>query len=206
MSAEHQEGISASLVKELRSKTGAGIMDCKEALAGAEGNMEEAIKILRKKGLASAAKKSERITADGMIGSYIHARGKIGVLVEVNCETDFVARTDDFQQLIKDIAMQIAASSPRFISREDVTEEILAQEREIYKSQALATGKPEKVIGKIVDGKMEKYYSESCLLEQPFIKNMDITVQEYISSIIAKLGENIKVRRFARFALGESKD
>lgn len=206
MSSERQADISASLVKQLRDKTGAGIMDCKEALAGASGSVEEAIKILRKKGLASAAKKAERVTADGMIGSYIHARGKIGVLVEVNCETDFVARTDDFQQLVKDIAMQIAASSPRFVSREEVTEEILEQEREIYRSQAMATGKPEKVIEKIVDGKMEKFYSEACLLEQPFIKNMDIAIQDHISSIVAKLGENIRVRRFSRFALGESKE
>lgn len=205
MGSEHQAEISANLVKQLREKTGAGIMDCKEALSGAGGKMEEAIKILRKKGLASAAKKAERITTDGMVGSYIHARGKIGVLVEVNCETDFVARTDDFQQLVKDIAMQIAASSPRFISRDNVTEEILSQEREIYRSQAVATGKPEKVIDKIVDGKMDKFYSEACLLEQPFIKNMDITIQNYISSVVAKLGENMKVKRFARFVLGESK-
>jgi elongation factor Ts len=206
MSSEGQTSIDASLVKQLRDKTGAGIMDCKEALAGASGSIEEAIKILRKKGLASAAKKAERVTTDGMIGSYIHARGKIGVLVEVNCETDFVARTDDFQQLVKDIAMQVAASSPRFVSREEVTKEVLEQEREIYRSQALATGKPEKVIEKIVDGKMEKFYSEACLLEQPFIKNMDIIIQGHISNVVAKLGENIRVRRFTRFALGESKE
>lgn len=204
MSSEHRGEIKAELVKQLRDKTGAGIMDCKEALAGASGDIDEAIKILRKKGLASAAKKSERVTGDGIIGSYIHARGKIGVLVEVNCETDFVARTDDFQQLVKDVAMQVAASSPRFVSREEVTEKVLEQEKEIYRSQAVATGKPEKVIEKIVDGKMEKFYAEACLLEQPFIKNMDITIQDYISSLVAKLGENIKIRRFARFALGES--
>lgn len=206
MSPERQGEIKADLVKQLRNKTGAGIMDCKEALAGAAGNIEEAVKILRKKGLASAARKSERVTGDGIIGSYIHARGKIGVLIEVNCETDFVARTDDFQQLVKDVAMQVAASSPRFVSREEVTEEVLEQEKEIYRSQATATGKPEKVIEKIVDGKMEKFYAEACLLEQPFIKNMDITIQDYISNLVAKLGENIKIRRFARFALGESKE
>ncbi len=206
MSSEQQADINAGLVKQLRNKTGAGIMDCKEALAGANGNIEEAIKILRKKGLASAAKKAERTTADGIIGSYIHARGKIGVLVEVNCETDFVARTDDFQQLVKDIAMQIAASSPRFVNREEVTEEVLEQERDIYRSQAAAMGKPDKVVEKIVDGKMEKFYSEACLMEQPFIKNMDTTIQDHISSVVAKLGENIRVRRFTRFALGESRE
>ncbi len=206
MSSEQQADIKAGLVKQLRNKTGAGIMDCKEALAGANGNIEEAIKILRKKGLASAAKKAERTTADGIIGSYIHARGKIGVLVEVNCETDFVARTDDFQQLVKDIAMQIAASSPRFVNREEVTEEVLEQERDIYRSQAGAMGKPDKVVEKIVDGKMEKFYSEACLMEQPFIKNMDTTIQDHISSVVAKLGENIRVRRFTRFALGESRE
>jgi len=195
--------INAALVKDLREKTGVGIMECKTALREANGNIEEAIKILRKKGLAAAAKKVGRTTSEGLIGSYIHPGSKIGVMVEVNCETDFVARTPEFVQLVKDIAMQVAASSPRFVSRDEVTEDILKSEREIYKSQAAASGKPEKVLDKIVDGKMEKFYAEACLLEQPFIKNMDITVGDFISAAVAKIGENIQVKRFVRFALGE---
>ncbi len=206
MSNESKQAIHADRVKELRDKTGAGIMDCKAALRDSGGNIEEAVMILRKKGLAAAAKKVGRKTSEGLIGSYIHAGGKIGVLVEINCETDFVARTDDFMQLVKDISMQIAASSPRFVAREEVTEELLQAEREIYKSQAIASGKPEKVVDKIVDGKMEKFYAEACLLEQPYIKNMDITVGNHIAATIAKIGENIKVKRFIRFALGEKSD
>ncbi|MEW5805991.1 MAG: translation elongation factor Ts [Acidobacteriota bacterium] len=203
MNAGDQANISAGLVKELREKTGAGVMDCKVALSEAKGNVDEAVKILRKKGLAAAFKKSGRTTSEGIIGSYIHPGGKIGVLLEVSCETDFVARTADFQQLVKDLAMQIAASSPRFVGREQVTEEVLIAEREIYRSQAAASGKPEKVLEKIVDGKMEKFYAEACLLEQPFVKNMDVTVKDHIASLISKIGENIQVKRFVRFALGE---
>ena len=193
--------ISADMVKELREKTGVGFMECKSALAESNGDIEEAVTILRKRGLASLAKKSSRDAKDGLIGSYIH-NGKIGVMVEVNCETDFVARNPDFQVLVKDIAMHIAASDPRFISKEDVTEEILAREREIYLEQSRATGKPENVLEKIVDGRMAKYYSESCLLEQPFVKDASLTVQDYIASLIQKIGENIRVRRFIRYKLG----
>ena len=177
-------------------------MECKSALQEAKGDLETAVTILRKKGLASAAKKAGRETKDGLIGSYIH-NGKIGVMVEVNCETDFVARNADFQALVKDIAMQIAASDPRFIRKEDVTEDVLAKEREIYKEQARATGKPENVLDKIVEGRMSKFYSESCLLEQPFVKDPSVTVKDHIAAHIQKIGENIQVRRFVRYKLGE---
>ena len=193
--------ISADMVKELREKTGVGFMECKSALAEANGNIEEAIIILRKRGLSSLAKKSSRDAKDGLIGSYIH-NGKIGVMVEVNCETDFVARNPDFQALVKDIAMHIAASDPRFIRKEDVSEDVLAKEREIYWEQSRATGKPENVLEKIVDGRMSKYYSEACLLEQPFVKDPSVTVRDYIASFIQKIGENIQVRRFVRYKLG----
>ncbi len=195
--------ISAKLVKELREKTGVGIMECKEALNQSGGDMDEAIKILRKKGLSAAAKKAGRITAEGVVGSYIHAGGKIGVLIEVNCETDFVGQTDEFKALVKDLAMHVAAADPRFVSREEVTEQVLADEREIYRDQALASGKPEKVVEKIVDGKMNKYFEVSCLLDQPYVKESSMTVGQLISSTIAKIGENISVRRFVRFKLGE---
>jgi elongation factor Ts len=194
--------ISAEQVKELREKTGVGFMECKRALQESKGDIEAAIVILRKRGLASIAKKSGRETKDGLIGSYIH-NGKIGVMVEVNCETDFVARNPDFQALVKDLAMHIAASDPRFISKDDVTEEVLASEREIYKEQARATGKPENVLDKIVEGRMSKYYSEACLLEQPFVKDPTISVYDHIASHIQKIGENIQVRRFVRYKLGE---
>ena len=194
--------ISADLVKELREKTGVGFMECKSALQEAQGNLDEAVTILRKRGLASMAKKAGRETKDGLIGSYIH-NGKIGVMVEVNCETDFVARNSDFQALVKDIAMQIAASDPRFISKEDVTEDILAKERDIYKEQARSTGKPEPVLDKIVEGRMSKFYQETCLLEQPFVKDPAVNVRDYIATFVQKIGENIKVRRFVRFKLGE---
>ena len=194
--------ISAELVKELREKTGVGMMECKSALQEAKGNMEEAITILRKRGLASLAKKSGRETKDGLIGSYIH-NGKIGVMLEVNCETDFVARNPDFQNLVKDLAMQIAASDPRFIRKEDVTEDVLAKEREIYREQARATGKPENILDKIVEGLMSKYYTVACLLEQPFVKDPSISVRDHIASYIQKIGENIQVRRFVRYKLGE---
>jgi elongation factor Ts len=191
------------MVKELRERTGAGMMDCKNALLETKGDMEQAIDALRKKGLASAAKKAGRITAEGVVGSYIHMGGKIGVLVEINCETDFVARTDDFQALVKDIAMHIAAADPRFVRREEVTEEILARERAIYRERTLAEGKPEKVVDKIVQGRMEKFFEETVLLEQPFVKDPDKTVGDLVTEKISKIGENIQVRRFARFKLGE---
>ncbi len=194
--------ISAELVKELREKTGVGFMECKAALQEAQGNLEEAITVLRKKGLSAGAKKAHRETKDGLIGSYVH-NGKIGVLVEVNCESDFVARNTDFQALAKDIAMHIAASDPRFVRKEDVGEEVLAKEREILMAQARATGKPENVLGKIVEGRMSKFYSETCLLEQPFVKDPSITVRDHIAIHIQKIGENIQVRRFVRFRVGE---
>ncbi len=194
--------ISAELVKELREKTGVGFMECKTALQEAKGDLESAITLLRKKGLASVAKKAGRETKDGLIGSYVH-NGKIGVMVEVNCETDFVARNPEFQALVKDIAMHIAASDPRFVRREEVTQEVLAHEREIYRAQARATGKPENVLDKIVEGRMAKFFAETCLLEQPFVKNPDLTVQELIAGHIQKIGENIRVRRFVRFKLGD---
>jgi elongation factor Ts len=194
--------ISADVVKELREKTGVGFMECKSALQESNGDIEEAITILRKRGLASLAKKSGRDTKDGTIGSYIH-NGKIGVMVEVSCETDFVARNPDFQSLVKDIAMHIAASDPRFIRKEDVTADVMAKEREIYFEQAKATGKPENVLDKIVEGRMSKYYSEACLLEQPFVKDPALTVRDFIAGYIQKIGENIQVRRFVRYKLGE---
>jgi elongation factor Ts len=194
--------ISAELVKELREKTGVGFMECKSALQESNGDLEAAITILRKRGLASLAKKSGRETKDGLVGAYIH-NGKIGVMVEVNCETDFVARNPDFQALVKDIAMHIAASDPRFICKEDVTEDVLAHERDIYKAQAKATGKPENVLDKIVEGRMSKYYSEACLLEQPFVKDPTVTLRDHIAAHIQKIGENIQVRRFVRYKLGE---
>jgi elongation factor Ts len=194
--------VSAELVKELREKTGVGFMECKSALQESKGDMEGAVTILRKRGLASAAKKSGRETKDGLVGAYIH-NGKIGVMVEVNCETDFVARNPDFQTLVKDLAMHIAASDPRFIRKEDVTEEVLASERDIYKAQALTTGKPENVLEKIVEGRMSKYFSEACLLEQPFVKDPSIAVRDHIAAHVQKIGENIQVRRFIRYKLGE---
>ncbi len=194
--------ISAELVKELREKTGVGFMECKSALQESKGDIEAAVTILRKRGLASLAKKSGRETKDGLIGAYIH-NGKIGVMVEVNCETDFVARNPDFQSLVKDLAMHIAASDPRFIRKEDVTEDVLAKEREIYAEQARSTGKPENVLDKIVEGRMSKYYSEACLLEQPFVKDPTLSVREHIAVYIQKIGENIQVRRFVRYKLGE---
>lgn len=195
--------ISASLVKELRERTGAGMMDCKKALAEKEGDMEKAAIYLREKGLAAAAKKAGRIAAEGLIESYIHGVGKIGVLVEINCETDFVAKTDEFKGLARDIAMQIAAAKPEFVRREEVPAENLEQEREILRAQALNEGKPEKIVDKMVAGRIEKYYKDVCLLEQPFIKDNNITVQQLLTEKIAKIGENISVRRFTRYELGE---
>lgn len=195
--------ISIELVKDLRQRTGAGIVDCKTALQEAGGSIEAAIDYLRKKGLATAAKKAGRIATDGLVASYIHAGGKMGVLVEINCETDFVAKTGDFQEFAKNMAMHIAAANPQFIRREDVPPEVLEKEREIYRTQALDSGKPAKVIDKIVEGKLERFYSETCLLEQTYIRDSDVTVKEVLDGMIGKLGENIAIRRFARFQLGE---
>ena len=195
--------ISAELIKDLRQRTGAGVMDCKMALKESSGDMEKAIDFLRRKGLATAAKKAGRIATDGLIASYIHAGGKMGVLVEVNCETDFVARTEDFQTFVKNIAMHVAAANPQYIRREEVPPHVLEKERDIYRSQARELGKPEKVIEKIVEGKVERFFSEVCLLEQTYIKDTDVTVKEVLDSMIAKIGENISIRRFARFQLGE---
>src|SRR6266571_5905445 len=195
--------ISATQVRELRDKTGAPMMDCKSALSEAKGDIEQAIVLLRKKGQAMAAKKATREATEGLVASYIHAGGKIGVIVEVNCESDFVARTEAFQQLCHDVAMHIAALEPRYVRREDVTPDMLEKEREIYGEQARAAGKPEPVIEKIVSGKMEKFYEETCLYEQHFIKDESLTVGELINQCIAKLGENITVKRFVRFKVGE---
>jgi len=195
--------ISAAQVKELREKTGAPMMDCKQALTEAKGDLEEAVVILRKKGVSVAAKKAARVTSEGSVASYIHAGGKIGVLVEVNCESDFVARTDDFKELVHDIAMHIAASDPRYVRKEDVTEADFAREKEIALAQAVAAGKPQHIAEKMVSGKMEKFYEEVCLLEQPFIKDQTINISQLIAAKIGKLGENIAVRRFARFKVGD---
>ncbi|MBT9172654.1 MAG: Elongation factor Ts [Syntrophomonadaceae bacterium] len=195
--------ISAALVKELREKTGAGMMDCKNALGETGGNLEKAIELLRQKGLAAAARKSSRIAAEGVVDAYIHLGGRIGVLVEVNCETDFVARTDEFRSFVHDIAMQIAASNPIYREKADVPEEVIIKEKEILKQQALHEGKPEKIIDKIVSGRIEKFYAENCLLEQPFIRDPDIKVNDLLKEKIAKIGENISVRRFVRYEMGE---
>ena len=196
--------ISAVAVKELRQRTGAGVMDCKKALLECAGNIDEAIDFLRKRGLAKAAKKAGRATAEGLIGSYIHAGGKIGVLVEVNCETDFVAKTEDFQKLVKEISMHIAAMTPLYISREDVASTVIDKEQEILRAEAATSGKPEKVVDKIVKGRMEKFFADSCLLEQAYIKDPQVTIQDLISAAIAKSGENITVRRFTRYQVSEA--
>ncbi|MBD3332671.1 translation elongation factor Ts [candidate division GN15 bacterium] len=195
--------ISAKMVKDLREKTGAGMMDCKKALAEAEGDFDNAVKVLRERGAAKAAKKEGRATAEGVITSYIHPGDKLGVLLEVNCETDFVARTDQFKQFVHDLAMHIAASAPVCVDREDIDQELINKERDIYRQQALNEGKPEKIVDKIVDGKIDKYYSEVVLLEQPFVKDNDKTVAEFVKETVGSLGENIRVSRFARFRLGE---
>ncbi|GGE25265.1 elongation factor Ts [Marinithermofilum abyssi] len=195
--------ISAAQVKELREKTGAGMMDCKKVLTEANGDMEKAMELLREKGLAKAEKKADRVAAEGLVESYIHAGGRIGVLVEVNCETDFVAKTEEFQAFVKDVAMQIAAMNPQYVRREDVPEEEVQKEREILKNQALQEGKPEHIVDKMVEGRLGKFYERVCLLEQPFIKDGDKTIDEMVKEKIAKIGENISIRRFARFELGE---
>ena len=195
--------VSPTLVKDLREKTGAGIVECKQALEESKGNLEEAINLLRKKGLASAAKKATRVAKEGIIGSYIHAGGKIGVLVEVNCETDFVAKTEDFKSLVKDIAMQIAAANPRYVGREEVSEKEIENEKKIYEAQIKDQKKPQNVIEKIVVGKLDKYFETVCLKEQVFIKNPELTIEQLIKSKIAQMGENIAIKRFVRFHLGE---
>ena len=198
------EKISATQVKELREKTGAPMGDCLKALQEAKGDMENAVVVLRKRGMASAAKKASRSTSEGAVSTYIHAGGKIGVMVEINCESDFVARTEDFQELLKDIAMHIAATDPRYVRREDVTAADMDREKDIYRAQAAATGKPLAVVEKIVEGKMSKFYEEVCLLDQPFIKEQSVTIKDMIATKIGKLGENIAVSRFARFKVGDT--
>jgi elongation factor Ts len=194
--------IDAKLVKELREKSGAPMGDCLKALQEAKGDMEDAFVVLRKRGMASAAKKASRTTNEGAVGTYIHAGGKIGVLIELNCESDFVARTEDFQELLRDVAMHIAAVDPRFVSREDVTEADIEREKDVYRAQAAASGKPAEIIEKMLTGKLAKFYEEFCLLDQPFIKESSQTIAQLIASKVAKLGENISVRRFARFKVG----
>lgn len=195
--------ISAEQVKDLRQRSGVGILDCKQALNETGGDIEKAVEFLRKKGLATASKKKGRVTSEGSIGSYIHTGGKIGVMIEVNCETDFVAKTDEFQALVKDIAMHIAATSPHYIQREDVPEQVIDKEKEIFVSHAKESGKPEKVIDRIVEGKVEKFFGEICLLEQSFVKEPDQTIKDIVARRIAKLGENITIRRFSRYQLGQ---
>ena len=195
--------ISAAMVKELRDKTGAGMMDCKEALAASEGDMEKAVDFLRKKGLATAAKRAGRAMSEGTVQAYIHMGGKLGVLVEVGCETDFVAKNQEFQEFVKNVAMHIAASNPLGITSEDVPEATLEREKAIYREQAAATGKPEKVLDRIVEGKMEKFFKDNCLLKQPYVRNPDISVSDLLNELIAKMGENITIKRFARFQVGE---
>ena len=197
--------ITSAMVKELRVKTGAGMMDCKEALTNSEGDFEKAIDYLRKKGMSAATKRSSKAAKDGTVASYIHMGGKIGVLVEVNCETDFVAKTEDFQALARDLAMQVAAANPLYVNADEISETALEREKEIYRSQLLEEKKPEKIWEKIIEGKLKKYFEEVCLMDQKFIKNTDITVGTLVSNMIAKTGENIIVRRFSRFQLGEER-
>lgn len=195
--------VTAAMVKDLREKTGAGMMDCKRALTEADGDMERAIEVLREKGLASASKKAGRVAAEGIVEAYIHAGGRIGVLVEVNCETDFVAKTDEFKAFVRDIAMHIAATNPTYVRREEVPEDVLDKEREIVRQQTLNEGKPEKIVDKIVAGRIDKYLSEICLLEQAFVKDPEKTIDQLVKERIAHIGENISVRRFARYVVGE---
>lgn len=195
--------IPSALVKELRERTGAGMMDCKKALVETQGNIDEAIDYLRKKGLASAAKKAGRIASEGIVDAYIHMGGRIGVLIEVNCETDFVAKTDDFKQLVRDLAMQVAAAKPEYVRREEVPSDVLEREKEIYREGTRAEGKPEKILDRIVEGRIEKFYKDVCLVEQAFIKDTDKMVGDVINEAISKMGENISVRRFVRFERGE---
>jgi len=195
--------ISASMVKELRERTGSGMMDCKKALAECGGDVDKAADFLREKGLAAAAKKAGRIAAEGLVESYIHGAGRIGVLIEVNCETDFVAKTDNFKSFVRDLAMQVAATKPEYVNKEDVPEEVLEHERSILRAQALNEGKPEKIVDKMVVGRVEKYYKDVCLMEQAFVKDPDITVKHMLNEQVAKIGEKISIRRFVRYELGE---
>jgi elongation factor Ts len=195
--------ITAAQVNELRKVTGAGLMDCKKALTETGGDQEKAVDYLRKKGLAAASKKAGRVATEGLVGSYIHAGGKIGVLVEINCETDFVAKNENFQTFVKDIAMHIAAASPQFVRREEVTADVIEREKEIYRAKARETGKPDNIIEKIIEGQVNKFYADICLLEQPYVKDPDKTVQTYLNETIAAIGENMSIRRFSRFVLGE---
>lgn len=195
--------ITAALVKELRERTGAGMMDCKRALVEKNGDLEAAVELLREKGLAAAAKKAGRIASEGLVDAYIHMGGKIGVLIEVNCETDFVAKTEEFQQLVKDLAMHIAANAPTYVTRDEIPTEVVNKEKEILRAQAINEGKPDKIVDKMVEGRIQKYFAEVCLLDQPFVRDNDITVGELIQNKIASIGENINVRRFSRFVLGE---
>lgn len=194
--------ITSQMVKELRDKTNAGMMDCKKALSETDGDLEKAVDLLRQKGLAVARKRADRATSEGVVETYIHAGGKLGVMVEVGCETDFVAKNSDFLEFAKNVAMHIAASSPVAIRREEVAEDVLERERNIYKQQAIDSGKPENIAEKMVGGKMEKYYADVCLMEQKFVKNPDLTIQDLLNELVAKLGENIAVKRFARFQIG----
>lgn len=196
--------ITASMVKELRTRTGVGMMDCKKALTEANGDMEKAVDILREKGLSKAAKKAGRIAAEGIVGSYIHGNGRIGVLVEVNCETDFVAQTEGFHALVKDIAMQIAAANPLYVSREEVPADVISHEKEVYRQEALNEGKPEKIVDRMVEGRVEKYFKEVCLLDQPFIKDGDKTINDVVLEATVKMGEKVSIRRFTRYQLGEA--
>lgn len=198
--------IKAELVKELRTITGAGMMDCKNALVETGGDKEKAINLLREKGLAKAAKKSGRVAAQGIVDSYIHLGGKVGVLVEVNCETDFVAKTPEFKEFVRDICLQVAATNPAYLEREEVPPEIVEKEKEILRAQAIREGKPEKIVDKIVSGKLEKYYQENCLMEQLFVKDQDVTIGKLMTEKIAKLGENMLIRRFVRFEIGEGQE
>lgn len=195
--------ITASMVKELRTRTGVGMMDCKKALTEANGDMEKAVDILREKGLSKAAKRAGRIAAEGIVGSYIHGNGRIGVLVEVNCETDFVAQTEGFHALVKDIAMQIAAANPLYVSREEVPADVISHEKEVYRQEALNEGKPEKIVDRMVEGRVEKYFKEVCLLDQPFIKEGDKTINDVVLEATVKMGEKVSIRRFTRYQLGE---
>ena len=197
-------GISATMVKQLREKTGAGMMDCKNALSECDGDMDQAVDFLRKKGLATAQKRAGRAMTEGIIHSYIHLGGKLGVLVEVNCETDFVARNEDFKEFAKNIAMHIAASNPLGIQAEDVPEDIVNKEKEIYRAQALEMGKPENVIDKIVEGKLKKFFTDNCLMNQPYVKDPDVTISDILTELIGKIGENLTIKRFVRYQIGES--
>jgi elongation factor Ts len=195
--------VTAAMVKELRERTGAGMLDCKKALEKTDGDIEKAIDLLREKGLAAAAKKAGRITAEGIVGSYIHMGGRIGVLIEVNCETDFVAKTEGFKDFVKNMAMQVAASKPLYVSRDEVPGDVLEKEKQILRQQAINEGKPENIVDKIVEGRIEKFFKETCLLEQPYIRDPEVSVQQVLTETIAKIGENISIRRFVRYEMGE---